>query len=90
MWRFKVNLERLDFARILISMELLDTINVVENILIDDKHYSIKIVEDIEPGFARDVCLDDKALDSTSEFSEQLGDFDNTEPIVEALVHELK
>jgi len=60
------NLESLDFARILISTELLDTINVVENILINDKNYSIKIVEGTEYGFGCDVCFDDKALDSTS------------------------
>jgi len=53
------NLERLDFARILVSTECLDTINAVENILIDDKHHIIKFVEEIETGVARDVCFEE-------------------------------
>ncbi|AES70132.1 DUF4283 domain protein [Medicago truncatula] len=84
------NLERLDFARILVSTECLDTINAVENILIDDKHYSIKIVEEIAAGFARDVCFEEEASDSASEFSEHFDELNIDEPIVDVLVQDLK
>jgi len=84
------NLERLDFARILVSTECLDTINVVENIFIDDKHFSIKIVEEIEAVFARDVCFEEEVSDSASEFSEHLDELNIDESIVDALVQDLK
>jgi len=84
------NLERLDFARILVSTECLDTINVVENILIDDKHHFIKIVEEVETGFARDVCFEEVPSDSASEFSEHHDDLNFDEPIVDVLVQDLK
>jgi len=84
------NLERLDFARFLVSTELFDAINMVDNILIDEKCYNIKIVEEIESSSARDVCFDEEPADSASEFSEQIGDLDGAEPIVDALVQDLK
>lgn len=84
------NLERLDCARILVSTECLDTINAVENILIDDKHYSIKIVEELEAGCARDVCFEEEFFDSASEFSEHVDELNIDEPIVDALVQDLK
>jgi len=84
------NLERLDFARFLVSTELFDAINMVDNILIDEKCYNIKIVEEIESSSARDVCFDEEPADSASEFSEQIGDLDGVEPIVDALVQDLK
>jgi len=58
--------------------------------LIDDKHYSIKIVEEIEAGFAPDVCFEEEVSDSASEFSEHFDELNNDEPIVDALVQDLK
>ena len=84
------NLERLDFARILVSTKCLDTINAVENILIDDKHHIIKIVEEVETGFARDVCFEEVPSDSAFEFSEHRDDLNFDEPIVDVLVQDLK
>lgn len=84
------NLERFDFARILLSTKCSDAINVVENILIDDKQYCIKFVEESEAVFARDVCFEKEASDSVSEFSEHFDELHNEEPIVEALVDDLK
>jgi len=80
----------LDFARFLVSTKLFDTINRVENILIDEKCYNIKIMEEIEYGFACDVCFDEKSTYYTSEYSEQIGDLDDVEPIGDALVQYLK
>jgi len=57
----------LDFARFLVSTKLFDTIKKVENILIDEKSYNMKIVEEIEYGFARDVCFDEKSTYSASD-----------------------
>ena len=50
---------------------------MVEHILIDDKYYSIKIVKEIEAGFARDVCFGEEAFDPASEFLEHFDDLHN-------------
>jgi len=84
------NLERLDFARILVSTKCLDTINAVENILIDDKHYNIKIVEEIEAGFSHDVYFEEEASDSASESFEHFDELNIDEPIVDVLVQDLR
>jgi len=75
-------LERFDFARILISPKCFDAINVVENILIDDKQYSIKFVEEAEAVFARDVYVEEEASDSVSECSEHFEELHNEEPLM--------
>ena len=62
---------------------------MVENILIDDKQYSIKFVEEAEAVFARDVCVEEEASDSVSKCSEHFEELHNEEPFVEALVDDL-
>ena len=84
------NLERFDFARILVSTNRFDVINEVENILIDDKQYRIKFVQEIEVVFARDICFEEETSDSVSECSEHFDELHDEEPIVNALVHDLK
>ena len=61
------NLERFDFARILVSTNGFDVINEVENVLIDDKKYRIKLLEETEAVFARDMCFEEENSDSVSE-----------------------
>jgi len=58
--------------------------------LIDDKHHCIKFAEEAETVFARDVCFEEEASDSVSECSEHFDELHNEEPIVEALVDDLK
>jgi len=36
----------------------MDIISVLENLLIDNKSYSLKVVEEIDFGFARNACLE--------------------------------
>jgi len=84
------NLERFDFAHILVSTNCFDAINVVENILIDDKQYRIKFVEETEAVFACDICFEEEASNFVSKCSEHFDELHNEEPIVNALVHDLK
>ena len=83
------NIERLQFARILITTNSFETINVMEELLVDDKTCKIKIVEELEYGLPRDACIEDEGTDGDSVYSE-LNCEHNNEPIIYTLVQELK
>lgn len=52
---FTKKLEMMDFSRILISIASLESINIVEEFLINEKSCFIKHVEELESGLPVDV-----------------------------------
>jgi hypothetical protein len=83
------NKDRLDYARFLISTPSLKEINVIEEVWIDGRMFPIRIIEDVEFGFAEDACLVEYEDDNDSQCSVPEG-FQEDEPIVDALVQQLK
>jgi len=84
-----INKVRLDYARFLISTHSLKEIKVTEEVWIDGRMFSIRIIEDVEFGFAEDACLVDGEDDNNSQCSAPEG-FQEDDPLVEALVQQLK
>jgi len=67
----------------------LKEINVTEEVWIDERMFSIRIIEDVEFGFDEDACLVDGEDDNNSQCSVPEG-FQEDDPLVEAFVQQLK
>jgi len=52
-----INRDMMNYARFLVATPLLKEINVTEEVWIDGNFFPIRIIEDIEFGFAEDACL---------------------------------
>jgi hypothetical protein len=83
-----INKDRMDFARILITTSSLKEINTTVKVLIDNKDFYIRLVEDWGHGFANDVCLGELEDDNNSHFSDH-SDLKADEPFVEEFVQQL-
>ena len=84
-----INKEKMDFARLLIATSDLKELNDVVNFWIDGRVYPIRVIEDLEFGFAVDACLSEFEADNKSQCSAP-GCFQEEEPLVDALVQQLK
>ncbi|GAU27365.1 hypothetical protein TSUD_55180 [Trifolium subterraneum] len=65
--------ERMDYARLLIATTVLKEINGMVLVVIDNKDFCIRIIEDIEFGYATDACLVEYADDNNFECSAHSG-----------------
>ena len=84
-----INKEKMDFARLLIATSDLKELNDVVNFWIDGRVYPIRVIEDVEFGFAVDACLSEFEADNKSQCSAP-DCFQEEEPLVDALVQQLK
>jgi len=78
----------MDYTRFLVATPLLKEINVTEEVWIDGQIFPIRIIDDIEFGFAEYVCFVECEDDNKSQCSipEVLKE---DEPIVDALVKQM-
>ena len=83
-----VNKDRLDFARFLIATPELKELNFVVNFLIEGREYPIRVIEDLEFGFAVDACLAEYEDDIRSRCSGPVG-LQEEEPLVDAIVQHM-
>ncbi|GAU46718.1 hypothetical protein TSUD_244120 [Trifolium subterraneum] len=78
----------MDYARLLIATTNLKEINGVVSVVIDNKVFCIRIIVDIEFGYATDACLVEYADDNKSECSAHSG-MHADEPLVDAFVQQI-
>jgi hypothetical protein len=82
------NKEQMDYARILVATTSLQEINTSISVVIDNIHTHIRVVEDLEFGFAVDACLVENDKDNRSQFSGHSGSPEEDE-MVDTLVQQL-
>ncbi|GAU10944.1 hypothetical protein TSUD_112380 [Trifolium subterraneum] len=82
------NKEQMDYARILVATTSLQEINTSISVVIDNINTHIRVVEDLEFGFAVDACLVENDEDNRSQFSGHFGS-PVEDKLVDTLVQQL-
>jgi hypothetical protein len=88
---FKLEKERFDYARVLLSTASLEVINVDATIMVDDVLFDFKIIEEWGFKLGEDACLDDEDDVKDDRNSGMVDGFEDDigQEDVEAFVHQL-
>jgi len=81
--------ERLDYARLLISTSILKELNVVEDLWIDARKFSICIIVDPEFDLADDVCMVEYEDDHNNSVGFEPVGMHDEEPLVETIMNQM-
>lgn len=84
-----LNEERLDYAQLSISICILTELNVVEDLWIDGRKFSIRIIVDPEFGLAIDVRMVEYEDDHNMSVGVETVCMHDEEPLVEAVMNQM-